>query len=166
MRIIVVSDTHMHRMAKALPARLVKELQQADFIIHAGDWCDLSVADQLLKFAPVDGVAGNNDGVEIRRRFGLKKTITVSDKKIGIIHGHGGRGSAEQHALESFKGEEPDCLIYGHSHVPVLKEKNGMIVLNPGSPTDKRRQSLYSFAVVDIVDGDISAEHIFYPDKR
>jgi putative phosphoesterase len=163
----IVSDTHMPRMARSLPAPLAEALRKVDHILHAGDWTDLRVLEALEKFAPVDGVAGNNDGPEIVKKFGLKKILKLGDKRIGLVHGHGNgtRGATEARAIRSFQDDDVDCIVYGHSHVPALKEVNGIIVFNPGSPTDKRRQPQYSFGLIKISGSRIEAKHVFYSSK-
>ncbi|WP_372633485.1 metallophosphoesterase [Cohnella sp.] len=167
MRIVVVSDTHMPRMAKKLPDRLLKELEKADAIVHAGDWTKLSVYEQLAAFGPVYGVAGNNDGAELQAQFGLRKLLKFEECRIGVVHGHGAakRSSTEAHAIEAFKGTKLDALVYGHSHIPVRKTVAGLLVFNPGSPTDKRRQPKYSFGIFDISGSALRAKHVFYEDK-
>jgi len=164
MKIAVVSDTHMPHMAKYLPRKLVEGLQDADYILHAGDWTTLDVYDELQLFAPVDGVAGNNDGMEIVRKFGYAKIVAFGSKRIGIVHGHGAAGTTEERAYHAFKSEKVDCIIFGHSHVPVMKEIGGILMFNPGSPTDKRRQPQYSYGWLEISDK-LKARHIFYDDK-
>ncbi|XID94825.1 metallophosphoesterase family protein [Paenibacillaceae bacterium WGS1546] len=167
MKIVVVSDTHMPRMGKKLPKRLLRELEQADAILHAGDWTSLSVYEQFAAFAPVYGVAGNNDGEELQAKFGRKKLLELGECKIGIVHGHGAvrRSSTEAHAIEAFRGTELDALVYGHSHVPTAKRYDGTLVFNPGSPTDKRRQPLYSFGIFVVDGGKLKARHVRFPDK-
>ncbi|CAM3917793.1 metallophosphoesterase family protein [Cohnella lubricantis] len=169
MLIGVVSDTHMPRMAKALPPTLDDAFRKADRILHAGDWTDLRVLDAFEKLAPVDGVAGNNDGAEIVRRFGWRKIIRVGGVSIGLVHGHGSgartAAATEERVIRAFKDDDIDCIVFGHSHVPVLKEVNGVLVFNPGSPTDKRRQPRYSFGLLEITDGRIKARHLFYDKK-
>lgn len=167
MLIGVVSDTHMPRMAKALPQPLISAFRKTELILHAGDWTDLRVLEALEKLAPVEGVAGNNDGPDIAGRFGLRKVIRIGGISIGMVHGHGGRTrtATEEHAIRSFEDEDVDCIVYGHSHVPALKEVNGVLVFNPGSPTDKRRQPKYSFGLLKIDDGLIEARHVFYDHK-
>jgi putative phosphoesterase len=167
MRIVVVSDTHMPKMNKKLPERLLSELKAADVILHAGDWTQMSVYEALAAYAPTYGVAGNNDGPEIIRRFGLRKILEFEGKRIGLVHGHGAgyRLDTESRALGAFKDTKLDALIYGHSHIPVLKLSGEMMIFNPGSPTDKRRQPLYSFGIWDIAEGSIKAKHVLYADK-
>ena len=165
MKVIVISDTHMPRMAKSLPPRLKEELRTADLILHAGDWQTKEVYEELKAYAPVDGVCGNVDGQDLIEQFGLTKIISLEGYRIGLIHGHGKKGTTEQRALDAFSGSEVDLIIFGHSHIPVHKEINGKILFNPGSPTDKRRQSHYSFGIIRI-DENLSVEHVFYSDKR
>ncbi|MGY5487141.1 metallophosphoesterase family protein [Paenibacillus sp. ALE2] len=166
MKIIVLSDTHMPHRSKTLPSRLVRELKGSDFILHAGDWTDWFVYERLAEFAPVKGIAGNNDGTDIVERLGYQRIVEVQGKRIGMVHGHGWRGSTENIALNTFKGETLDCLIYGHSHIPVVKKIDDLLVLNPGSPTDKRGEDEYSFIVLTIEDGQMEARLVLYPDKH
>ncbi|MFC5472265.1 metallophosphoesterase family protein [Cohnella suwonensis] len=169
MKVVVVSDTHMPRMSKKLPDRLLRELKDADAILHAGDWTKLSLYEELAAFAPTYGVAGNNDGEDIVKRFGLSRIVALGGCRIGIAHGHGGlkRAATEAHAVSFFKGEKLDAIVYGHSHIPVLKRLavGGPLIFNPGSPTDKRRQERYSFGIFRIKEGQLSAKHVFYGDK-
>ncbi|MGG1616424.1 metallophosphoesterase family protein [Paenibacillus sp. NRS-1782] len=166
MKIIVLSDTHMPHRGKALPGRLVQELKGSDLILHAGDWTDWFIYERLSEFAPVQGIAGNNDGVDIIERLGYQRIVEVEGKRIGMVHGHGWRGSTENIALNTFKGEMLDCLIYGHSHIPVVKKLDGLLVLNPGSPTDKRSEDEYSFIVLTIEAGQMDAQLVLYPDRH
>ncbi|MDP4097413.1 metallophosphoesterase [Paenibacillus sp. P96] len=166
MKIIVISDTHISSAARGLPSALLKELSGADLILHAGDWTDWSVYEKLSAFAPVEGIAGNNDGPIIVQRLGYERIVEVEGKRIGIVHGDGFRGTTEERAIATFAGRQMDCIIYGHSHIPALSTLDGVMVLNPGSPTDKRRQEQYSFAVLTLKDGRLEARHIFFADKN
>jgi phosphoesterase, MJ0936 family len=164
----IVSDTHMPRMAKSLPDPLVHAFRKVDAILHAGDWTDLRILEQLERLAPVHGVAGNNDGSEIVKKFGLRKILRFGGAAIGLVHGHGegGRTATEARALRAFQNESVNAIVYGHSHLPVLKRVNGVLVFNPGSPTDKRKLSRYSFGLMEIEDGQIQAKHVYYADKN
>ncbi|WNR45389.1 metallophosphoesterase family protein [Paenibacillus roseipurpureus] len=168
MRIVVVSDTHMPRMAKKLPIRLLQELELADLILHAGDWTSLDVYDELTRFAPVEGIAGNNDGEQIIRMFGFEKTIQIGQVKIGLLHGHTPHKklTAEQKAMMAYQPGETDAVVFGHSHIPLMKLHNGILLFNPGSPTDKRRMKQHSFGIMEIEGTDIKAEHVFYDSKE
>lgn len=169
MKIVVVADTHMPRMSRRLPAALRAELADADAIIHAGDWTQLLVYEALAGYAPTYGVAGNNDGPELVKKFGARKLLTLGGCRIGVVHGHGAarRTKTEEHAIAAFAKERVDAIVYGHSHIPVLRrsEDGGLLIMNPGSPTDKRRQERYSFGIMEIDGGTLSARHVFYTDK-
>jgi putative phosphoesterase len=167
-RIVVVSDTHMPRMAKSLPPRLARELaNHTDLILHAGDWTGEEVYEQLVRYAPVEGVAGNNDGEPLIARYGLRKKLVCGEVRIGLVHGHGPnlRLTAEHRAAVAFEAGEVDIVVFGHSHIPVFKKQGGMLMFNPGSPTDKRRQKQYSFGIIEVEGRDIRASHVFYDSK-
>lgn len=168
MRVGVVSDTHMTRMAKSLPQALVAEFQNVDLILHLGDWVSMEIYDLLAELAPVEGIAGNNDGMEIIQRFGERKIITLEGVRIGMVHGHTphSRKGTDGNALLAFAKDEVDCILFGHSHQPLLREEKGILLFNPGSPTDKRREKLYSFGLLDIENDKVSARHIFYESKE
>lgn len=164
MKIGVVSDTHISRAGKALPQVLVEEFQKVDHILHLGDWVVMEVYDQLAELAPVEGIAGNNDGTAIVRRFGERKIVTLEGMRFGMIHGHApySRKGTDGNALLAFEGEEVDCILFGHSHQPLLRRENGILLFNPGSPTDKRREKRYSFGLLEIAGGAIEARHVFF----
>lgn len=162
MLIGVLSDTHIPYRAKRLPEIVLNKLNGVDLIIHAGDWQTIEVYDVLRTIAPVEGVAGNTDGEEVVQRLGWKKIIEAGPYRIGLVHGHGGeRSKTVDRALKTFAHERVDMIIFGHSHIPYLEERKGIILFNPGSPTDKRRQPKYSFGLVQITN-QIVAKHIYF----
>ncbi len=169
--IVVVSDTHMPRMAKALPPALVAELPNADLILHAGDWTGTEVYDLLAAYAPVEGVAGNNDGPEIVDRWDYHRIVEIGGRRIGLTHGHLGRGSTADNARAVFENEQTDLIVFGHSHIPFLSGENNQsdtlsrALFNPGSPTDKRRQARFSFGIVTLHNDRIDCEHRYYASK-
>ncbi|PGY08388.1 metallophosphoesterase [Bacillus sp. AFS031507] len=161
MKIVVLSDTHLPKRAKSLPPRLIEELVNADLIIHAGDWQTIDVYNDLKSYANIVGVYGNVDGDEIKELFPENRVIEVCGFKIGITHGHGTGKTTERRAIQKFADEKVDCIIFGHSHIPIKKCEKGIMLFNPGSPTDKRRQEKYSFGLINIGDS-LEAEHIFF----
>lgn len=164
MRIGVISDTHMPHRSKQLPAKLTEGLRGVDLILHLGDWTDLSVLDMLTKLAPVNGIAGNNDGYEIQTRFGRRKLLELDGFRIGMIHGDGGSTTTERRAFDSFRETRPDIVLFGHSHKPYLQTVDGIVLFNPGSPTDKRAQPKFSYGILEL-DGTIKASHHYFADK-
>jgi putative phosphoesterase len=163
-RIGVVSDTHMFGRAKKLPQALIAGLHGVDQILHAGDWVEEQVVSLFEQIAPTDGIAGNNDGPAIVERFGRCKVLQIAGRRIGLVHGDGGRRSAKDRALDLFHGMSVDIVIFGHSHIPYQGMHNGTLLFNPGSPTDKRRQPSYSYGVIKL-GAAIEAEIFYYDDK-
>ncbi|WP_010269292.1 metallophosphoesterase family protein [Paenibacillus senegalensis] len=164
MKLGIVSDTHMPRSAKTLPKALVEGFQDVDRILHAGDWQSMWVYEELSLLAPVEGVAGNTDGWDIADRFGQRKILTLNGWTIGLIHGDGIGKTTEMRAYDAFQGDGVDLIIFGHSHIPLKVEHGGVLLFNPGSPTDKRRQPQYSFGLITLGET-IQAEHVFFDDK-
>ncbi|HET9083570.1 MAG TPA: metallophosphoesterase [Candidatus Limnocylindrales bacterium] len=168
MRIGVVSDTHLPRFGRSLPEPLVRGFRDAgvERLIHCGDWTEPFVVDLLEAIAPVDGVAGNNDPPEIASRFGYAPVIEFEHVRIGITHGHIGPThiTTPERAVLTF-APQPDVAVicFGHSHIPsVGRGPNGTLLLNPGSPTDKRRQRRYSWALMTVGNGRVEAELQFF----
>jgi putative phosphoesterase len=164
MRIGVISDTHLSARVLKLPDTLVAGLKGVDLILHAGDWVSEHVVDLVEQIAPCEAVAGNNDGHEIIERFGLKKIVNAGKYRIGLIHGDGFRKTTEERAREAFREEQPDIVIFGHSHVPYSQTIDGILMFNPGSPTDKRRQPQYSYGIIELGES-IRAQHYYYESK-
>ncbi|RWR12589.1 metallophosphoesterase [Siminovitchia fortis] len=150
MKIVVTSDTHISGRAKRLPAPLLKECESADLIIHAGDWVEMGVYRELSEYAKVVGVYGNIDGEGIQQHFKAKELIEVNGFKIGVVHGHGESKTTEKRALEAFEEEGADIIIFGHSHIPTIQYYYKVMLMNPGSPTDKRRMPYYSYGILHI----------------
>lgn len=165
MKIVVMSDTHMPKKAKHLPRTLVRDLETADYIIHCGDWQSVELYHELKQYSEVIGVTGNVDSPELKSHLHEKEILYAADFSIGIVHGHGAGKTTEKRAVEAFTQNKVDCIVYGHSHIPVLKETNGILLFNPGSPTDKRRQKEFSYGILTI-GGEIIAEHVFFKDNE
>jgi putative phosphoesterase len=168
MKIGLVSDTHLPRFGKDLPAVLKQGLmaQRVELILHLGDFTSLAVADMFRRIAPFDAVAGNNDPDEICRSFGRRKILPVAGVLIGMIHGDGTRKTTLERALDAFAGDAVDVILFGHSHIPYCKLHRDVWLVNPGSPTDKRRNASYSYAVLEIVNGRAIPTLHYYRDKH
>jgi putative phosphoesterase len=163
-RVGVVSDTHMFGGSRGLPLALAEGLQGVDLILHAGDWMDERIPELFERIAPVDGVAGNNDGMEIIHRFGRSKILALAGYRIGIVHGDGGRRTTLERAMDEFSDSKVDCIIFGHSHIPYQAVHRGILMLNPGSPTDKRRQPRFSYGILKLEEA-MDAELHYYNDR-
>ena len=113
-------------------------------------------------------MAGNNDGPDLVARFGRRKVVEVVGARIGMTHGDLGTGSTTpERAARSFGADEVEVVLFGHSHAPLLERlPDGRLLLNPGSPTNKRMQSRYSWALIDVRSArDIRPELRFFDDR-
>ena len=167
-KIGVVSDTHLPRFGRALPRALVRGLQRAGVsrILHLGDLTEPLAVELFEAIAPFDAVAGNNDGSELRARFGPRKIVRAEDVRIGMIHGDGKRGTTKSRALEAFDPDEADVILFGHSHRPYVGRDGRRLVANPGSPTDKRLNPLYSYAILTVDANQARVDLRFYASRR
>lgn len=156
---VVLADTHIPRRAHALPEELFSYLRQADLILHAGDLIQPSVLDELSAYGPVRAVAGNVDLPEVD----LPETLEFDfgGAKIAMIH-DSGRKEGRRKRLEK-RFPEARVIVFGHSHVPFLEDENGLLLLNPGSPTDRRRQPRHTFALLRAEEGSVRAEILTLP---
>ena len=152
MRVLVLSDTHSPRRWKACPPALLPHLGAADVILHAGDVCTPDVLDLLSTFAPVHVVMGNNDVPDVGE-WGATETLEVELEgvRIGMIHDSGQREGRAARLRRRFP--TADLVVFGHSHIPLDETAEGVRILNPGSPTDRRRQPAGTFANLLLQDG-------------
>ncbi len=164
MRIGVVSDTHMPRFGSALPRALVCGLRHAgvERIVHCGDFTDLAIVELFEAIAPFDAVAGNNDDSAIRERFGRKKILTFDGVRIGLIHGDGKSKTTLGRSVDAFAEEPVAAILFGHSHRPLCRRLGKTLILNPGSPTDKRLNPFYSYGILEIERGAVRGRIHYY----
>lgn len=151
----------MPARGRTFPTPLVLALESADLILHAGDLSEAFVLDDLGRYAPVTAVVGNVDGEDLRARLPRRTIVTAGAFRIGLVHGDGPTGSTIARASASFAFESVDCIVFGHSHQPLCRKQEGVLFLNPGSPTDKRAQPAYSFAWLTATD-ELSAEIVTF----
>ena len=170
-RLALVSDTHLPRFGRSLPRALVDGIRDAgvDRIVHAGDWTDPMAVDLLEALAPVDGVAGNNDGDELHERFTTRAVLDLEGALVGVTHGHLGTGATTRdRARDLFDGLPMDAIVFGHSHQPHIERlPSGTWLLNPGSPTDKRSQPRYTWILLELTPGTEPLPRLVgYDDRR
>lgn len=163
MQIGVISDTHIPRRAVIVPDVVKQKFKEVDLIIHAGDLVDLKVIKELEEIAPVEAVYGNIDPVQVRDRLPRKRLISLGNFTIGIFHGDGVSGNTLKRAREAFSGYKTDCIVFGHSHIPLTERIDGILMFNPGSPTDRRKQPYHSFGLLTLTGESIDGR-IFYFD--
>ncbi|MBJ7359274.1 metallophosphoesterase [Nocardioides sp.] len=140
MRLLLMADTHVPQRAKDLPAVLWDEVDRADLVVHAGDWVDVGLLDRLeARSARLLGVHGNNDGPALRARLPEVARAEVGGVRLAVVHETGGRQGREARCAAAYP--DVDVLVFGHSHIPWdTTADTGLRLLNPGSPTDRRRQ--------------------------
>ena len=150
LRLVVLSDTHVPRRARDLPDQLWRAVDAADVVIHAGDWVDIALVDQLADRAKrLVAVWGNNDGPDIRARLPETATADLEGVRLAVVHETGARTGREMRCDRAFP--ETDLLVFGHSHIPWDRvTPNGLRLLNPGSPTDRRRQPTGTFVTATV----------------
>lgn len=161
MKIAVLSDTHL-REGQSLPRWVWEQCEGVDLIVHAGDVVSPSILTDLEQIAPLEVVQGNCDGWELSR-LPQRKVITYEEVAIGVTHGAYGLGrTTPERALRTFDNDKVDLIIFGHSHIPYHEKRGNILLFNPGSPTDKRRQPKYSMGIINIQGKEITAQHIYF----
>jgi putative phosphoesterase len=151
---VVIADTHIPRPARGLPEGLISHLKRADLILHAGDLIEASLLDELSLYAPVRAVKGNVDPPELN----LPETIELDfgGVRVAMIHDSGRKQGRRKRLKKRFPSAR--VVVFGHSHASFLEDEDGLLLLNPGSPTDKRRQSHHTFALLHVQEGGVRAE--------
>lgn len=152
MKVLVLADTHAPRRWRSAPQALLTPLCEADLILHAGDVCTVGVLDELAGFAPVHVVMGNNDGPQVRE-WGATDTLELDlgGVRVAMIHDSGPTAGRGRRMRRRFP--DADLVVFGHSHIPMDLEEDGIRLFNPGSPTDRRRQPHGSYGLLQITDG-------------
>ena len=162
-RIGVISDTHLPRRAARIPDAALRYFAGADveLILHAGDLSTRAALDQLEAYAPVEAVQGNVEDDEIVRALPITRQISVGGCLIGLAHILGDHATRRAEARRLF----PDArvVVFGHSHIPFIEDRDGLLLLNPGSATDRRRQPHCTIALLTISGGEPSATIIPLP---
>jgi putative phosphoesterase len=157
MRLVVLSDTHIPDFARALPPGLLGALRGADVILHAGDVTAPGVLDQLAGYAPVHAAMGNGDRPDVQAWGALPVVeLDMDGIRVAMLHDAGPRQGRERRMRRRFP--QADLVVFGHSHIPMDFEHEGLRLLNPGSPTWKRRQPAPTYASVDIESGVIRSQ--------
>jgi hypothetical protein len=161
MRIGVLSDTHL-REGQYLPGFVWDILKGVNLILHAGDIVRPQIIADLAVLAPVRAVRGNCDSWELTN-LPSRDLIVFGGLKIGLIHGNVGTGSTiEERVLNAFADDSVDIIVFGHSHQPFWGWLKNILLFNPGSSTDKRREKYFSLGTIELINGQIAANHHFF----
>ncbi|GAB3256203.1 metallophosphoesterase family protein [Arthrobacter pigmenti] len=161
-QLVIMADTHLPKRAKALPAGLWQAVRTADVVIHAGDWVEPELVDQLeAQSRRLLACYGNNDGPDISARLPLVAEAAIEELRFAVVHETGAKQGREARMDRQFPG--CDVLVFGHSHIPWDTVTGaGMRLLNPGSPTDRRREPHCTFmtATVDGTNLDVTLHRL------
>jgi len=160
-RIGVISDTHIPSRATRIPDSVLKHFENVELILHAGDHSTLAAIRQLEAYSPVIAVQGNVEYPEIISAVPVKREIEVGGVAVGLIHILGEKAHYAQTARREFPSAR--VVVFGHSHIPYLTDEDGLMLLNPGSATDRRFQPACTIALLEIADGAPRARIITLP---
>ncbi|MFC7432218.1 MULTISPECIES: metallophosphoesterase family protein [unclassified Agrococcus] len=167
-RLLLIADTHLPTRAKAMQEQVWGLVEDVDVVVHAGDWVHVDLLDELERRARrVVGVAGNNDGDELWARLGEVARVEVEGVRIAVVHETGAAAGRERRCDERFgpgASEPCDVLVFGHSHIPWdTTTPSGLRLLNPGSPTDRRRQPVGTVMLATVDAGSLDVELVPTP---
>ncbi|MFF7331694.1 YfcE family phosphodiesterase [Streptomyces sp. NPDC008150] len=153
MRLLLTTDTHVPKRARELPAELLTELTHADVVFHAGDWVDSATLDLFeARSRTLVGVYGNNDGADLRTRLPEVARVELDGVRFAVVHETGPATGREARCAARFP--DTDVLVFGHSHIPWdTSAPGGPRLLNPGSPTDRRRMPHRTYMTAELTEG-------------
>jgi putative phosphoesterase len=139
-RLLILADTHVPKRAGDLPGEVWEAVDRVDLVVHAGDWVDERLLDELeARARRLVGVHGNNDHGALRDRLPEVARVEVEGVRLGVVHETGPARGREERCSAAYP--DLDVLVFGHSHIPWdTTSASGLRLLNPGSPTDRRRQ--------------------------
>jgi uncharacterized protein len=155
-RLLLIADTHVPKRARDLPTTVWDEVARADVVVHAGDWIAPELVDELTaRSARLVGCWGNNDGPEVRSRLPERADVTLDGVRLTVVHETGAAGGREARMARLYP--DTDVLVFGHSHIPWdSTTATGLRLLNPGSPTDRRRQPFCTYVTARIEDATVT----------
>jgi uncharacterized protein len=154
--VVITADTHLPTRAHNVPEPLWYAVDNADVVIHAGDWVSVAALDALeARARRLVGVYGNNDGPRLRARLPEVAHADLDGLRLAVVHETGAAAGREARCAARFP--DTDLLVFGHSHIPWdSTAPGGLRLLNPGSPTDRRRQPYATFLTAEVAAGTVT----------
>jgi uncharacterized protein len=155
--VAVISDTHLPRGARRLPEACLQHVRRADLILHLGDFSTLAVLEELEALGPpLQAVSGNADEPALRARLPTELVVEADGARIGLVHIPGPAVGRADRLVRRFPG--CDAVLFGHTHLPQVERHENVWVLNPGSPTERRRGPFHSMLLLEVNRGAVSPE--------
>jgi putative phosphoesterase len=153
--LLLLADTHIPKRAKDLPPQVWAEVDRVDVVIHAGDWVDLASFEALDRRAQrLIACWGNNDGPDLRARMPERADVTLGGLRFTVTHETGASTGRDKRMASAYP--DTDVLVFGHSHIPWdTTTDTGLRLLNPGSPTDRRRQPYCTYMTASVADDEL-----------
>lgn len=164
--VVLVADTHVPKRARRLPDALLAAVDSADLVIHAGDWVDLGTFELLdARSARLVACWGNNDGPELRARMPERADVTIDGLRVTVVHETGPSTGRDKRMSSMYP--DTDILVFGHSHIPWdTTTDTGLRLLNPGSPTDRRRQPHCTYMTATVTSGQLAEVELHRVTRR
>lgn len=153
--LLLLADTHVPKRARDLPAPVWDAVDAADVVVHAGDWVDVALLDALeARSRRLLACWGNNDGPALRARLPEVARAEIGGVRIAVVHETGAAAGREERCAAAYP--DTDVLVFGHSHIPWdTTTRTGLRLLNPGSPTDRRRQPACTYLTLEARNGGV-----------
>ena len=164
-RLLLIADTHVPKRARDLPAVIWDAVSDADVVIHAGDWVEPALLDLLeVRARRLVACWGNNDGAELRRRLPERADAMLGGLRFTVVHETGAATGRDERMARAYP--DTDVLVFGHSHIPWDScAKSVLRLLNPGSPTDRRRQPHCTYMTATVGAGELTAVELHQVDR-
>lgn len=159
MLVAAIADTHLPHGTRVLPDACVERLRAADLILHAGDLVSAAFLEELRALEPpVEAVVGNMDEPALKASLPRQLVVEAGKTRIGMVHIPGPAAGRDARLSSRFPG--CDAVLYGHTHVPQVERVDGVWLLNPGSPIERRRAPVHTMLELEIVGKEIAPKLI------
>jgi putative phosphoesterase len=162
-RLAVLADTHIPTRARDLPPGAWRVIEATEGVLHAGDLTDPAVLEGLRRRVPVWAVLGNNDHA-LRGLLPERLELELGGVAVAMVHDSGPMAGRRARLRRWFPAAR--VVVFGHSHIPVAEDDGELLLLNPGSPTDRRRMPSFTLAVLTLGRGGVDAEIVDLGQER
>jgi putative phosphoesterase len=158
--IALLADTHMPKGSRRLPGRCIELIGEAEAVLHAGDFFDVSAREEVEALCPVlHAVHGNVDVRALRQALPATLEVELAGRRLALVHDAGPAPGRLARLRRRFPAA--DAVVFGHSHLPLHEREKGFQIFNPGSPTERRRAPRASMGLLSRVSGELVFEHVW-----